>query len=169
MNTYQNLWWTQSVCDHTAFKRMRGEGFAQCHLLQFLQMSTEKIAKAYFWRTGAPPQKSHTGFVKFLRFLGQTRQADRDRVAVMFGFVRFSDFQRTIRSVLPLAYELERITPDLANNGANPEYPWPHAAPQFAPATFTFAAWERMCSGNGRQLMRLIESAVERFPEYSDI
>jgi hypothetical protein len=101
--------------------------------------------------------------------LGQTRQADRDRVAVMFGFVRFSDFQRTIRSVLPLAYELERITPDLANNGANPEYPWPHAAPQFAPATFTFAAWERMCSGNGRQLMRLIESAVERFPEYSDI
>ncbi|MFM7843636.1 MAG: hypothetical protein ACKPEY_05325, partial [Planctomycetota bacterium] len=86
MNQYQQLWWKQAACDHTAFKRMRSQGFAECHTLQFLQMAIEKIAKAYFWRSGSPPPKSHAGFVQFLRFLGQIRQPDRERIASLFKF-----------------------------------------------------------------------------------
>jgi hypothetical protein len=71
MNRYQELWWRQSESDHAVFKLLRGQGPAVCHTLHYLQMTTEKLAKAYFWRTGSPPQKSHIGFVKFLQFLGQ--------------------------------------------------------------------------------------------------
>jgi len=166
MNEYQKLWWQQAQSDHATFLIIRRQG-VQCHTLHSLQMVTEKIAKAYFWRSGSPPPRSHAGFVQFLRFLGQTRQKNQDRIANLFTFTRFTDFQNWIRTVLPLAYELERLAPALANNGPNPEYPWPHAHPQFAPVNYNFDAWTSLTSGQGRDLMRIIQIAVNRFPEYA--
>jgi hypothetical protein len=74
-----------------------------------------------------------------------------------------------IRSVLPIAYELERLAPDLANNGPNPEYPWPHVQPEFAPVDFDFSVWASLTTVQGRDLMRMIRIAVNRFPEYADV
>jgi hypothetical protein len=131
-------------------------------------MVTEKIAKAYFWRGGSPPPRNHAGFVQFLRFVGQVRPQERDRIAILFSFTRFADFQNWIRAVLPIAYELERLAPALANDGPNPEYPWPHANPHTAPANFRFAVWARMKSGQGRDLMRVVRIAIDRFEQYAD-
>jgi hypothetical protein len=147
---------------------IRGKGIAQCHSLHYLQMVSEKIAKAYFWRSGSPPPQSHAGFVQFLRFLGQIRERDRERIANLFTFSRFANFQNWIRAVLPIAYDLERLAPSLANNGPNPEYPWPHAEPLYAPANHNFAIWASLVSGQGRDLMRIIRIAVDKFPEYAD-
>jgi len=110
MNNHQEVWWQQAKSDHEAFALIRGQGIAQCHSLHYLQMVTEKLVKAYFWRSGSPPPRSHAGFVQFLRFLGQIRPSDRDRIAELFSFKRFTDFQNWIRAVLPIAYELERLT-----------------------------------------------------------
>ncbi|MDY0168431.1 MAG: hypothetical protein RBS80_17915 [Thermoguttaceae bacterium] len=96
------------------------------------------------------------------------RHADRERTARLFSFNRFSDFQDWIRTVLPIAYDLERLAPDLANNGPNPEYPWPHAQPTCAPVSHNFDVWVSLTTGQGRDLMRVIRIAVERFPEYAD-
>jgi hypothetical protein len=168
MNRQQEVWWQQALSDHKAFVVLRREGSAQCHLLQHLQMATEKLAKAYFWRSGSPPPRSHAGFVQFLRFLGQIRQSDRERIANLFSFARFADFQQWIRAVLPIAYDLERLSPDLANDGPNPEYPWPHARPQTAPANHDFSVWSSLKSAQGRDLMRVVGIAVSKFPEYAD-
>jgi hypothetical protein len=169
MNSYQELWWQQAKSDHDVFGLVRGRGMAACHSLHYLQMATEKIAKAYFWRSGSPPPKSHTGFVQFLRFLGQVRQRDRDHIANVFSFTRFVDFQAWIRAVLPIAYDLERLTPELANDGPNPEYPWPHAEPDRAPALYDFAVWGSLTGAQGRELMRVIRIAIEHFPAYADL
>lgn len=168
MNRYQEVWWQQAKSDYETFVLIRGQGVAQCHTLHYLQMVTEKIAKAYLWRSGSPPPQSHSGFVQFLRFLGQTRPDDRERIANLFTFKRFTDLQSWIRSVLPLAYDLERLAPALANNGPNPEYPWPHAQPEYAPAGHNFAIWSSLMSGKGRDLMRIIRIAVDRFEDYAD-
>jgi hypothetical protein len=168
MNSYQELWWQQARSDHEVFVLVRGQGMAQCHSLHYLQMATEKLAKAYFWRSGSPPPRSHAGFVQFLRFLGQVRPSDRDRVANLFSFARFVDFQNWIRAILPIAYDLERLTPDLANDGPNPEYPWPHAQPRSAPANYNFQIWGSLSNAQGRDLMRVIRIAIERFQEYAD-
>jgi hypothetical protein len=168
MNSYQKLWWEQARSDHDAFLLLKSASIAECHLLHYLQMTTEKIAKAYLWRSGSPPPKSHAGFVQFLRFLGHIRQNDRGRIANLFTFKRFSDFQHWIHAVLPIAYQLERITPDLANDGPNPEYPWPHAQPQDAPVNHQFAVWGMLKSAQGRDLIRVIRLAVDRFPQYAD-
>jgi hypothetical protein len=100
--------------------------------------------------------------------LGQIRQSDRERIANLFSFRRFADFQSWIRTVLPIAYELERLAPDLANDGPNPEYPWPHAQPQTAPVDHNFTVWAPLTSGQGRDLMRVIRIAVSKFPQYAD-
>ena len=68
---------------------------------------------------------------------------------------------------LPLVQMSEMITA-LANDGPNPEYPWPHAKPEVAPVNHDFAIWATLTSGRGRDLMRVIHIAVNRFPEYAD-
>src|SRR6056297_2502413 len=52
MNEAQRLWWVQAKSDFEIFELLRGEGVAACHSLHFLQMSTQKIAKASFWGRG---------------------------------------------------------------------------------------------------------------------
>jgi len=120
MNSYQEQWWQQAKSDHDAFLLLRTEGIAQCHTLHYLQMVTEKIAKTYLWRSGSPPPRSHAGFVQFLRLLGQIRPNDRHRIASLFTFKNYGQFQSWLRSALHIAYSLERIAPALAGNGPNP-------------------------------------------------
>ena len=129
-------------------------------------MVTEKVSKAFFWRHGIAPPMNHAGFRNFLKFHG-TQRSERKRIANVFSFGRFEDLQSWVRSVLPLAGQLENLAPNLAQDGPNPEYPWPHASPQYAPALFKFDVWTQLTNtGRGRQLMQVIKVAVERFPEY---
>ena len=170
MNSYQTHWWNQARSDYDIFQLLLSlRSHQPCHPLHYLQMATEKIAKAYFWRSGSPPPKDHAGFVQFLRFLGQIRRNEQERVANIFEYRRFGDFQAWIRTALPLALELERLSPNLAQEGPNVEYPWPHKQPQFAPISFAFPFWEKLKSAPGRQLIRVIGIAVNRFPKYSDV
>jgi len=165
MNAYQDLWWQQARSDHAVLLLLRRQSATPCHQLHYLQMVTEKLSKAYFWRAGSPPSKSHAGFVQFLRGLGGCRSSDRGKITDAFGFGRFEDFQSWTNKILPLAYDLQKLAPALAqDNGPNPEYPWPRTAPQFVPVTFKFEVWEKLTkSGRGRQLLQVIDLAVDRF------
>lgn len=167
MTSYQELWWRQAQSDHVVLVSLRRNGAAACHQLHYLQMVTEKLAKAYFWGSGTPPRRTHAVFVQYLRGLGGVPQSQRDRIAEAFGFGRFADLQNWLRDVLPLAYELQNLAPSLALDGPNPEYPWPQDAPQFAPVSFEFDLWTKLTdTGRGRQLMQVIRRAIDRFPSY---
>jgi hypothetical protein len=170
MNSYQELWWRQARSDYEMFSLCRSNGVPPCHALHYLQMSTEKLNKAYRWRSGDAPPRSHAGLVYLLRFLGQARTPDQDRIAGVFAFKRYVDFQNWIRVVMPIAYELERLAPALAAGGPNPEYPWPPDRPTTAPADYAFPVWTSLSStGAGRDLMRMIHTSMIRFPEYAGI
>jgi hypothetical protein len=133
-------------------------------------MASEKISKAYFWRSGSPPPRTHAGFTKFMRFLAQPGPGNRDQIANIFTVKRFSDFRSFVRKILPLAYELEVLAPALAGNGPNPEYPWPHERPTVAPTNFSFPIWSRLYSEpNGRNLLKVIRAAVRSFDQYADL
>jgi hypothetical protein len=132
-------------------------------------MVTEKLGKAYFWRTGSAPAKSHAYFVRFLRALASRAGRDRQKIAESFGFRRADDFENWIPTVTPLAYDLERLSPDLAgDNGPNSEYPWPRLAPACAPASFDFDVWKQLTeTGRGKQLIRVIDAAISEFPKFA--
>ncbi|MBX3413445.1 MAG: hypothetical protein KF708_12215 [Pirellulales bacterium] len=141
-----------------------------CHELHYLQMATEKLAKAYFWKTNQSPMKSHSAFVRFMKALvsKNTSKRERDRIANVLGFKRFSSFRTRVYSILPRLHELERMAPALAgDDGPNAEYPWPRNAPQFAPANFRFNLIDWTESAHGRQLMNVLQRAIERFPQYA--
>jgi len=130
-------------------------------------MVTEKLGKAYFWRSGTAPPRSHAVFVQFMRSLGSVPQARRQHLADVLEFKKFADLQSWIRASLPLVYDLERLAPALAQDGPNPEYPWPQAAPAHSPALYRFDVWTQLTgTSRGRQLLKVIRTAVERFPDY---
>lgn len=167
MNNAQELWWRQAQSDQALFVQLRRVGAHECHLLHYLQMATEKLSKAYLWRSGHAPPKVHTGFMRFLRAL-LDRRADLDRIATVLGFRRREDLDHWVRNVLTLAYSLQNIAPAEAGNGPNPEYPWPHEAPADCPIRHTFALWNQLTNtGQGRKLMEVIERAIARFDEYA--
>ena len=58
MNNYQRCWWEQARSDYVALIAIRRQGAAPCHHLHYLQMVTEKLSKAYFWRSGLHPKKA---------------------------------------------------------------------------------------------------------------
>ncbi len=140
MNSYQRLWFEQTLSDHSVLILLRKQDAAPCHQLHYLQMVTEKLGKAYFWRTGSPPPVSHVSFVRFLQLLDDRPRVEVDRIAKLFGFSKAILLEAWIQNVSPLAHSLERLAPALAGiNGPNPEYPWPQNAPTHAPASFNFA------------------------------
>lgn len=167
MNQAQELWWSQARSDHAVFVQLRRAGVHECHLLHYLQMATEKLSKAYLWRSGHAPPRVHTGFVRFLRAL-LDRRAELDRISAELGFGRREDLDHWVRNVLALAYSLQNIAPAEAGNGPNPEYPWPHEAPANCPIRHTFTLWYQLSNtGQGRQLMEVIERAIARFDKYA--
>jgi hypothetical protein len=169
MNAYLRLWWNQTRSDHSILILLRRQNVQPCHQLHYLQMVTEKLGKAYFWRTGQPPRKSHASFVRFLQALDSRPKRDVGRVAEFLGFARAQDFENWIPTITPLAYELERLAPSLAgDNRPNPEYPWPRQAPQHAPESYEFPVWAKLTgTGRGRQMLKVIDAAVIAFPMYA--
>ena len=111
MNSEQRLWWRQSQSDHELFVELHGDRISahECHLLHYLQMATEKLSKAYLWRSGHAPPKSHTGFVRFLRALVTRPDAELTDIALALGFNNHPDLITWVRNVLPLAYELQNF------------------------------------------------------------
>ena len=168
MNSYQQLWWEQTQSDHSVLLLLRHQGAAACHQLHYLQMVTEKLGKAYFWRTGSPPKKSHISFVRFLQTLDDRPHLEVDRIAKLLGFFKASAFKSWINTVAPLAHALEHLAPALAgDSGPNPEYPWPRMAPLHTPASFEFPIWKELRdTTRGRLLIQVIKRAVEEFPNY---
>jgi hypothetical protein len=131
-------------------------------------MATEKLSKAYLWRKGDPPPKSHTGFVSFLRALLSRSARDRKRIAKIFEFARPEDLDKWVVGVHELSYALQKLAPAEAGNGPNAEYPWPHEAPTDCPAGFTFDIWTKLSeTGRGRKLMLFVVRALERFEQYA--
>jgi hypothetical protein len=169
MTPVQTLWWEQVHAEHRILLHLRKAGAEACHQLHYLQMVTEKLGKAYFWRSGNPPRRSHASFVRFLQALAGRPMVDRNRIAQLLGFNRSDDFERRIQVTAPLAYELERLAPALAgDDGPNPEYPWPRLAPAETPVMFEFSVWFQLTnSGRGRRLLKVIDHAVEEFPNYA--
>src|SRR5437763_12873135 len=89
MNDHQKLYFDQAKSDFEIFQFLKGK--PACHRLHYLQMCTEKLGKAFFFKK-PPPYPSHAGFVKFLRNLSTRRNIWR---ALNFG--RREDLELYVR------------------------------------------------------------------------
>jgi hypothetical protein len=161
MTECQRLFLVQARTDFAVFQLLVKESALPCcHALHYLQMATEKLGKAHAWKDGLP-HNTHRAFVGFLRSLSANRQAQK-----LLGFEgQNANWIHTIRKSTSLAQQIEDLAPSLAQDGPNPEYPWPPNAPTVTPAEHTFPVWTEIRetpAGRrfvGHLLPRLIEQA----------
>ncbi len=167
MNSAQKLWWEQASADQEILELLQRTGVADCHQLHYLQMITEKLAKAAYWKDGQPPQKSHRALVRFLQTLIDRRpMADKPRVALLLGFSSVQAYREFLRVATPIAYLIESLAPAIGDD-PNPEYPWPHETPAFVPVDYDFPVMQKLRTSAGRQLLLFLRNAVRHFPEYA--
>jgi hypothetical protein len=167
VNSQQQLWWSQAMSDLTVLELLRKNGAGECHQLHYMQMVSEKIAKAYYWRNGKPPARNHSGFVRFLQSLLNRDGKSLPGIIKLLGYDKVDEFRWFIRRISPLAYELQSYAPALANDGPNPEYPWPHVSPLDAPCNYKFRLCDDLQTAVGRNFSHLLDRAVRNFPEYA--
>jgi hypothetical protein len=157
---HQRLFLVQARTDFAVFGLLRGRpNLPACHALHYLQMATELLGKAHAWKHD-PAANTHRAFVGFLRSLSTNRKAQKQ-----LGFGGQNErWKHLIRKSVPLSERIEDLAPALALDAPNPEYPWPRAAPQIAPAEHNFEIWQDLQdTAAGRQFIstlgRLFEAA----------
>lgn len=100
MDAEQGLYLAQVRSDLRAFDSLAKAD--PCHQIHYLQMITEKLAKAYFWRQGQPLRKRHDYFVKFMRAVG-----GRGDVGRVVGIKPSGFWAAYVDGVLPVAQAVE--------------------------------------------------------------
>lgn len=136
---------------------------AACHCLHYLQMTTEKLAKAGRLRAGDPLQRvrtSHKGFVRFLQL------AARNQTLAQALQMRGKDLGLQIQGSLHIADQIELLAPNLAKNGPNPEYPWETSGRVVAPMSYCFPLSGELRSPQGRRLLKLISFLLADFDRF---
>lgn len=110
-----------------------------------------------------PPGKSHKGLVSFLRGLSSNTKAQRQ-----LGYDgQNENWIHTLRKITPIAEALQNIAPALAQNGPNPEYPWPTHAPTMAPVEYDFPIWGELTeTAYGRALIAFLHHLFDAAEEY---
>ena len=133
----------QARGEHAVLRMLTGRKLESCHRLHYLQMVTEKLAKALLTKPGSdtPAPPSHVLFVRMLQSLKW-----RPDVWRSLGYTRATVFKRYVDSLLDLATKIERLSPDQAGFGQpNPEYPWRDRAGNqvLAPVEYEFAEFDQ--------------------------
>jgi hypothetical protein len=130
-----------------------------CHQLHYLQMASEKVAKAYRFRdTSTSPEKllcEHVGFTKFFKVFLLS-----DRVKQMY-----QGKASQLREIARSCCQLEKLAPavDKAKRPANPEYPWQHGAVVLVPRDHEFPNLSLLTVDRGRTFLKLLKIAIKEF------
>ena len=158
MKEEQRLFLVQAKSAYAVYRVLKDhKSLHHCHALHYLQMATELLGKAYAWKNG-PIGKSHKALVSFLRSLSSNTKAQKQ-----LGYEgQNENWTHTIRKITPIAESLQKMAPALANEGPNPEYPWPTDAPTATPVEYVFPIWEELTEEFfGRRLIALIHSLFD--------
>jgi hypothetical protein len=139
-----------------------GHTLSVCHELHYLQMASEKLAKAYRLRdTGSAVDEllsKHTGFAKFVGpfFTAVLKDEYQGKDAQLRGLIKRA---RT------LARQIEKLAPatDRLATPENAEYPWESEDRVIAPSRYEFPSLDLLREPGGRAFLNLIERALDNF------
>lgn len=163
MREEQRLFLVQARSAYAVYRLLNADrSLHHSHALHYLQMATELLGKANAWRGGAV-SKSHRALVGFLRSLSSNTKAQK-----RLGYDgQNENWTHTIRKITPIAESLQSMAPALANDGPNPEYPWPADAPTATPVEFAFPIWAELTETSyGRTMITILHHLFAEAEEY---
>jgi hypothetical protein len=134
----------QAKSDFAMAKELRDRAdVPACQWLHFLQMATEKLARAMIHEPRIKPPQSHLGFVRFLQIMARDSKIGWNRLGKYMGFKSKKDFTAFIisgkKEIISLAHEIEGLAPAIAGDSPNPEYPWQAGTEVVAPVEYQFS------------------------------
>jgi hypothetical protein len=91
----------QARSDNDIRKLLNREGVEYAHQLHYIQMTTEKLARGYLADPRNPPDRTHVGFVRYLKVL-----KGRPEICRKLGFKDPRAFTSYVNSLLPLAWDV---------------------------------------------------------------
>jgi hypothetical protein len=146
-----------------------------CHALHYLQMATEKLAKAVLLATGSRTEADVRASHKALSLLPgvlKGRRSDAQRV----DYANPRAFDSFLDGVKSLCRAIDELSPSIgpqqagggAADGPNCEYPWfgrGGAAGEhwLAPAEWAFSVERLLKEGNGPGLIPFLQRLLDRF------
>jgi hypothetical protein len=172
--TEQQAFLAQASSDYRVFQILldldRAE-VPECHPLHYLQMSTEKLAKAAMHALGHPTEKlTHVAFSQIPYLLA------RNDIARRLGWQNAKAFRQFLKKSAPIFRAIDELNPSVgtqrsaaaAREQPNVEYPWfkRDANGNLIWQTPAIAPWpliEQLRSGMGAQVIQFVEVLIERF------
>ena len=151
----------QAKSDWQIYAKLKRADEPSCHVLHYLQMATEKLGKAYLLAgktTIDEVENSHLAFTRFLRFISRNSKI-QERLGMTAVQMRLH-----VKSLLSIAYAIEKLAPALADNGINSEYPWKIPTGTIvAPVNYHFSLSEQLNGATGLNLLKLVNIVLENF------
>ena len=135
--TWTDAFLRQAKSDFAVYQEFNRQGKHISNQLHYLQMATEKLAKALLCRySNRPPKASHVALGPFLK---QSKGRVKLREALGYGN-NYSSFVAYIDSLLPFAEKIQNLAPGGRRlDQPNPEYPWEKRDGHvWAPIDYTF-------------------------------
>lgn len=161
---WAEAYYAQALSDWSIFLEFqRRSDIPRAQALHYLQMATEKLAKAYRFRDTATDVDalltSHVGFAPFMNafLLSDPFRREYAGRAAQFAVLR-RDCGRLARSVEQLAPAVDRV-----GYPGNAEYPWADGERAIVPATWGFPDLALLYGPRGRAFLKVIERAVQEF------
>lgn len=123
----------QARSDYEMLRRLLSDNDVDvCQVLHYLQMTTEKLAKAFLTPPGGRYPNTHNAFAEFVRVVKRRREFQ-----AACGFSQAIAFRAYMDGLLPLAQAVEDLSPD-GGDHPNPEYPWYVGGMILVPAEYAF-------------------------------
>lgn len=144
----------QAQADLAIWEHLSSMDVPQCQKLHFLQMTCEKLAKAFLLKERNPSPSLHTSHAYIAKPLPRILEHFQDRISK-------SD-QKHFRF---LAREIELLAPSVDDNGKRPdncEYPWMDASGQIrVPAEHAFVVIvDLVTQPAGRHFIKLVKNCI---------
>jgi hypothetical protein len=141
----------------------RLKDLSPCHQLHYLQMLTEKIARALRMAAGVSNahEASHKAFSKLTAILERSDFAAK-RLAM-----DKASYRHFVKRAHGLAREIEQLAPAIGT-GPNVEYPWEGrddsgATTWHVPAEYPFPVYLRLRQADGVNLLKLVRILINDF------
>lgn len=152
----------QARSDWQMWQIVHDQELPDCHALHYLQMTCEKLGKAFLIAGETiTPQKASTSHLAFKRFL---QIASRNHTLRTMLKMTQIQLRAHINSLLPLADEIERLTPALAQGGPNVEYPWQSPDGQIhIPVYFEYPVFNELRRPSGANLIKMVDLIQKNF------
>lgn len=157
--TWKEAYLKQSKSDYSLFIKLNELNVDFCQQLHYLQMSSEKLAKALSCPPdNTPPEKTHYALVGFIRTI------KRRDYSIKFNQLHFTSYKSYIDSIIPFAEKIENLHPSGQVSKPNPEYPWDDSSGKiYSPVDFDFSEIK-----NDRTGMNKFKAFISKLIEIAD-